>query len=113
MKKKLEWDISYPLNMAVIVIGIFSSLIGFDMYWSGYHDLDMAQNLIFLRDSIHQDLYDSGINFVMGTYAETTTTGAQITLEEMYYNGVLRLKQSVFIIIGGMFSLGYGLRGLR
>ena len=91
----------------MFILGLALGLYGFNQFWSGYHDLDMAQNMIFLRDDIQFELWENNIPFSLGLYAETTTDGNKISQERLYYNGVLRLKKSIPMMIFGFFIAGY------
>ena len=97
----------------MFLLGLALGIYGFNQYWSGYHDLDMAQNMIFLRDDIQLELWQNDIPFTLGQYAETTTKGYKISQEQLYYNGVLRLKTSVPMILLGLFMMGYYFRRLE
>lgn len=94
----------------MFISGLVVGLYGLNQFWSGYHDLDMAQNLIFLRDDIQLELWKNNIPFTLGTYEETTTDGSKISTERLYYNGVLRLKASMPMMIFGFFTMGYYFR---
>ena len=97
----------------MFLLGLALSFYGFNHYWSGYHDLDMAQNMIFLRDDIQLELWQNNIPFTLGTYGETTTNGYNITAEQLYYNGVLRLKASIPMMLLGVFIAGYYFRRME
>lgn len=114
MGLKSLFKLLYQSKVSIMfLLGLAFSLYGFNQYWSGYHDLDMAQNMIFLRDDIQFELWQNNIPFTLGTYGETTTGGYQISSEQLYYNGVIRLKQSIPWIILGFITLGYGLGRIR
>ena len=102
--------LSQSRTIIIFLMGIAMGLYGFNQFWSGYHDLDMAQNMIFLRDDIQMELWQNNISFTLGQYAETTTKGYKISPERLYYNGVLRLKSSVPMMLLGLFIMGYYFR---
>ena len=97
----------------IFLLGLALGIYGFNQFWSGYHDLDMAQNIIFLKSDIQLELWQNNISFTLGQYGETTTNQYVITPEKLYYNGVLRLKTSIPMMLLGFFIAGYYFRRLE
>jgi len=107
-KVKLE-EIARLVIIMDIMLGLVLIIYGVDMFTTGWHNMDVAQNLEEMEGEMNYILLYYGVNESFN-YVETLTDGQLITLDDGYRLGARQIKQgNKLCIVGGVvFGLSLG-----
>jgi len=92
-------DNKIAIKTVALIIFMAVLIVGIRMYYIGFHNLDLAQNLRYLEQRYKIELKDSA----------TTITGKliELTPEQMYCDGTSQQEKSIILIICGSCGLTY------
>ncbi len=97
----------------LLVTGFVVSFVGFFiLFVNGFHAFDLAQNMIFMRDTYRIDSLENGCDWNPVFY-EMNGLGEHHSFEETYMQGVEDLLNGVLISSLGLLIFGFGLGQLK
>jgi len=106
------WDrvmVSYHRSSptTMLLLGILTTIVGlYITFLLGFHSFDMAQNIIFMRDSWHIETLEDG-ELWSHRFQETRINGQAVELEDVYIEGIGYLTKGFIITIFGILLTGY------
>jgi hypothetical protein len=106
MLNKLGEQIAFMFIIATTLVSIVSLVFGISIFWIGFHNLDLGQNMRWLEATFDLDLVDH------------TSQGNIVTGEEAYRMGTSQILHGLIIsitsaalFIGSLFTIIYTGRG--
>ena len=82
-------------TVVIILFCVIGLLYSLNLFNTGYHNMDLGQNLYYLEEKLNTDIYD------------ITLQGKKVSPEQLYINGVNNMHYAFYLF--GYFSFIAGI----
>jgi len=117
INKWLEHDLKSLKKNSDLILLVFGLIITFFGFWItfilGFHNFDMAQNMIFIRDDNHISFLEAGMEWDKVYFETLLWTGELVSFEQTYIEGIGHLITGIFTIMLGTTLSGYSIGRLK
>lgn len=105
MKKKInEKLLKETINSFSFLISLAILIYGVNVFWIGFHNIDLCHNEISIQNQLSEDLRSINKSFII--VEKRVFDGEIWSLKDCYLNGLKGIIEGFYISLIGAFLLG-------